>query len=456
MKNNKLTYKKINDYINSTKTGNGCRLLYTEDEFEEEKNKQGKTNWDVKLKIKCICGNNFICNWNTFTNADKKQCNKCSGFEFHTYEEVKKYIEIESNSNCKWLDLAYVNTKTNLNLECHCGRKFITTLKSFLIGKQRCDICSGNAYDIRVIKEWLLKNASNIQVMDEKYINANSSLTFKTSRGYVFKKTWSNFLRNPYCHEEVRFEEMENYINSKDGFELIDKEFVPYNKKLTIKCPKHHVFNMKFDSFHKGSSCPYCLAEINSEKLRTPIDEVYRLINNKNFIFIKWIDEYRNAKSKFIIQCKDCGNLIRSNPWRIKKNLGCPICGESKGEKAVRSFLEKNHIFFNPQQPFKDCKDKKEMPFDFATFEDKAKIELNYLIEYDGIFHYEKQYDEDGYEVLIKHDKMKNNYCIRNNIKLIRIPYWDFEKIEEILTDILINDNINSNYIINNMEVKTL
>ena len=31
------------------------------------------------------------------------------------------------------------------------------------------------------------------------------------------------------------------------------------------------------------------------------------------------------------------------------------------------------------------------------------------------------------------HDKIKNEYCLTKNIKLIRIPYTDFDKIEEIL-----------------------
>ena len=31
------------------------------------------------------------------------------------------------------------------------------------------------------------------------------------------------------------------------------------------------------------------------------------------------------------------------------------------------------------------------------------------------------------------HDKIKTKYCEDNGIKLIRIPYWSFNKIEEII-----------------------
>lgn len=32
-----------------------------------------------------------------------------------------------------------------------------------------------------------------------------------------------------------------------------------------------------------------------------------------------------------------------------------------------------------------------------------------------------------------ENDKIKDEYCKNNNIKLIRIPYWEFNNIESIL-----------------------
>ena len=36
-----------------------------------------------------------------------------------------------------------------------------------------------------------------------------------------------------------------------------------------------------------------------------------------------------------------------------------------------------------------------------------------------------------------KRDKEKNEYCLKNNIKLFRIPYTDFSNINQILNEIL-------------------
>ena len=37
------------------------------------------------------------------------------------------------------------------------------------------------------------------------------------------------------------------------------------------------------------------------------------------------------------------------------------------------------------------------------------------------------------YIISKRKDKIKTNYCVNNNINLLRIPYWDFENIEEII-----------------------
>lgn len=56
-------------------------------------------------------------------------------------------------------------------------------------------------------------------------------------------------------------------------------------------------------------------------------------------------------------------------------------------------------------------------------------------VEFDGILHYEPMYGEEKFKKTLLHDAMKNWYCRWNNIDLLRIPYWEGSKIEEILID---------------------
>ena len=59
-------------------------------------------------------------------------------------------------------------------------------------------------------------------------------------------------------------------------------------------------------------------------------------------------------------------------------------------------------------------------------------------IEYDGEFHYEKMYEGDYSDEIRIHDKRKDEYAKKHGWKLIRIPYWEFDNIENILEKELI------------------
>ena len=61
------------------------------------------------------------------------------------------------------------------------------------------------------------------------------------------------------------------------------------------------------------------------------------------------------------------------------------------------------------------------------------------LIEYDGHGHYmpcfgstpEKK--QKNFKDCQRRDKIKNEWAKANNIPLLRIPYWDFDRIEELV-----------------------
>ena len=86
------------------------------------------------------------------------------------------------------------------------------------------------------------------------------------------------------------------------------------------------------------------------------------------------------------------------------------------------------------------------MRFDFAIFDES---QLMFLFELDGEGHYlpipfgkmtETQAQENLKQQQIR-DQIKTDYCKKNDIQLIRVPYWDFDNIEDILTSVLIERN---------------
>jgi hypothetical protein len=69
-------------------------------------------------------------------------------------------------------------------------------------------------------------------------------------------------------------------------------------------------------------------------------------------------------------------------------------------------------------------------------------------IEYDGIQHFEprsKFGGQEQFDIQKSRDLKKDNYCKDNKIKLFRISYKDYNKLNSILNSIL-NENIVKNF----------
>lgn len=104
----------------------------------------------------------------------------------------------------------------------------------------------------------------------------------------------------------------------------------------------------------------------------------------------------------------------------------------SKGEQKISRFLKKHKIEFVREKQF-DTKVNKQLPFDFYL------TDLNICIEYNGIQHYEvTQYSRNNLKRRQHNDNLRKEFCIKKNMELIVIPYWDFLNIKNILYDRLV------------------
>lgn len=139
----------------------------------------------------------------------------------------------------------------------------------------------------------------------------------------------------------------------------------------------------------------------------------------------------RDNRGGVIWKCLcDCGNITfvsTSNLTREKEATISCGCAKSKGEEKIISLLLEMQIPFITQKRFDSCifpETNKQLVFDFYL------PEQNLLIEYDGEQHFhEIRNDRYDFQGLQKRDAFKNNWCIENNIKLVRIPYYDFDKL---------------------------
>lgn len=100
----------------------------------------------------------------------------------------------------------------------------------------------------------------------------------------------------------------------------------------------------------------------------------------------------------------------------------------SRGEIKICDILTESGLSFAEEYSFSDLVSISKVPlrFDFAVFDDDG--ELDFLIEYQGIQHYEPKSKFGGIAGLRKqqyNDMLKREYCKKHNIPLVLIPYYE-------------------------------
>lgn len=140
--------------------------------------------------------------------------------------------------------------------------------------------------------------------------------------------------------------------------------------------------------------------------------------------------------------CKNCDSYFITSAEYLQSghinSCGCTNI-QSRGELYIKNILDSNEIKYKTQFTFKDCRNPKTnylYKFDFAIFNNENI--LQYLIEFDGEQHFIKKKNSIfDYEAISFNDNYKNQYCLTNNIPLIRIPYWELKNLD---LDILFSD----------------
>jgi hypothetical protein len=115
------------------------------------------------------------------------------------------------------------------------------------------------------------------------------------------------------------------------------------------------------------------------------------------------------------------------------------------GKLRISKILKKQNIVFSREKTFSDLKGvgNRCLRFDFCCIIDDKIL----LIEHDGEQHFKsvKYYGGDvSFERCQKYDKMKNDYCKKNNIKLLRISFEEVleKNIEKYILEYIDDTNI--------------
>ncbi len=205
---------------------------------------------------------------------------------------------------------------------------------------------------------------------------------------------------------------------------------------ITIYCPHCDVYFEQNAGNHLygNAGCNSCGYIASGIKLRhdTPT-YLSKLIKRADKGLYFGYDEVHYTGKEYLISiyCTRCDSYFEQRAGdHLHKNCGCTNCEwkMSIGARRIKKYLEDSHIEFCSEKRYNSCRYKNTLPFDFHL------PKMNILIEFDGKQHF-TDYKWGGVKGLRdrqRNDGIKDQWCLDNNIPLIRIKY-NVSNIEEYL-----------------------
>lgn len=335
-------------------------------------------------------------------------CQNCFNVERTKNVNVPEKLETKY-PNWKFDFSNYKNRNSKINFICnnnHKGQDFIKNITRY----NPCKGCWNLKYDTIKIEKIKSNNLNIIELksFDEKIKCKCNICNYEiedTYRALTYKK-----YKCDYCILLKKSKLL------KDGV----IELIKINSDLIhLRCKdKGHEYKQERGNLLDNKGCNQCYLE---NKVYTK-DDILKLFNETHGIYFKYdFDTFINMNTKMKIECKK-GHIFYQRPSNHIQGKGCSICKESKGERMISNYLDKKNIVYTRQYKFKDCKNIQPLKFDFYL------PEHNICIEFDGIQHFEPIKLFSGEKGLLRNqvnDKIKTDYCINNNINLLRISYLD-------------------------------
>ena len=354
-------------------------------------------------------------------------------------EMINKFIN-KHGYKFDYSKVVYKNNKTNIKIICPMHGLFEQTPKRHLLSNTGCHLCTNELKRI--------ENSSNTKEFIEKskliwgekydyskvnYINALSKviiildgieylqvpcshLSRKAPENKDTKKTTEEFAKEANIVHNNKYDySITNYITSNDHIEFM------YNGVVYSQIAIEHLRGHQPDN----KITPDKYIKMCADKFNSKFE--YPYLNT----------ELININSKITILCKIHGISTQTAYIHYNSKCGCKHCvdNSSKGELKIMSVLGQLNISYIPQYKFDECKKILKLPFDFYL------PAYNMCIEYDGYQHFNEIQHFGGEKALKElkiNDSIKNDFCLKNNIKLLRIAYYDYMNIESIIKTHLI------------------
>lgn len=389
-----------------------------------------------RFKIKCLtCLNESIMSLKHLSYG--KTCRKC----YHLSESKEQALIHADKHNVKLLSYAgkEIDNRHRWLIQCKkCNNLKESSIRDF----DKCRVCMSN--NQRSTLEYFIDKAKSIHGEKYSYDNVQykNSLTkikiYCNECNEIFLQTPGMHLSGHGCLSCSGFKKYSNeeFANKaiqihgeKYNYSLVD--YVNTEKKVKIKCLTcNEIFLQRPHNHLGGQGCPNCSYK---SKFKNTNDFILKAKQIHGEKYIYDLVDYQHHRQKVKIKCNKCNQIFEQKPHNHLSGQGCPKCNESKGEIKVAQHMTEKNIRFIPQKTFQTLRNIKLLKCDFYL------EDLNLLIEYDGEYHYKPvrgstpEQKQKNLEDVQRRDKIKDEWARKNNIPLLRIPYWDYDRIEELI-----------------------
>jgi len=380
------------------------------------------TRNSAKLWFKCK--RNHI--WGARPNniQQGKWCPHCAHVAKLTLEDIQVIAE-KRGGRC--LSMAYLNSYTSIEFQCHKGHSWFARPNSIRQGAW-CPKC-WNAVGGRDCRKQTIQDmqaiakSRNGKCVSKEYDYAIGKLEWECEQGH---RWWAapNSIKNneSWCPEcagvkKKTIEDMHELARAHGG-KCHSTHYTNNNTKIEWECTNGHRFHTTPNSVQSGRWCPKCGG---SEKLT--IGFMHELAQEHDGKCLS--TRYINAHSNIRWECEQGhewearGNSVSMGHW-------CPDCHVlvSTGENHCKMVLET--IF---ELPFKreyhewliNPQTDNLLSLDGFNYDAGVAFEYNGKQHYDRVPHWQTQAE---FEDLVERDKLKSRICKELNITLITIPYW--------------------------------
>lgn len=273
----------------------------------------------------------------------------------YTIRNIKNYI-IKNNIKCVLLSHDYDNNTTSLLWECHCGRKFLCSWKSFLNGKHQCDECTSkivnntNSISTKEIDRMLI--GKPYKMIPESFSRLTNGFFAITDDGYFVKINRDNLYKNkkpeifhscnPYTIDNIRHYIDLNNIETK----LISDTYINNSEKLIWECKCHSIFSRNWMAFYNGSHyCTRCARIHRGILQRKGYEELMDIISKNGYNLFEGIDENKSITSQKISLIDFNGYLYQST-WASLKNGKMP----EKFHKTNKFSIDNINLFLQTER----------------------------------------------------------------------------------------------------------